>query len=66
MLEPEIEITCPFCQGNEVMIIDIIAGCNPPLPDIFALACKKCGSTGIGYHDSKGWKINWDETVKTS
>ncbi len=65
MIEPEIEITCPFCQSNEVVIVDIIAGNNPPLPDIVALDCKKCGRTGSGYQDSKGWKIDWDDSAES-
>lgn len=32
MLEPEKEITCPFCQSNEVVVVDIIADNNPPFP----------------------------------
>jgi hypothetical protein len=66
MLEPEIEITCPYCQSNEVVVVDFIAAFNAPLPDIYALDCQRCGRTGSGYQDSGGWKIDWDEIVETS
>lgn len=64
--DPKVETTCPFCQSNEVIITGIIAAFNAPLPDIFALDCKKCGRTGSGYQDSKGWKIDWDNIAETS
>jgi hypothetical protein len=62
----KIEVDCPVCQSGEVFIVDIIAGGIAPLPDIFAIDCKKCGHTGSGYQDSRGWKIDWDKPVETS
>lgn len=62
-LEPEkVEVTCPFCQSDEVFVVDFIAGGMFPLPDIFAIDCKRCGHTGSGYQDSKGWHIDWDKS----
>jgi hypothetical protein len=67
ILEPErIEVTCPFCESNEVFIIDFIAGAMFPLPDIFAIECKKCGHTGSGYQDSRGWKTEWSNGVEAA
>lgn len=63
-LEPEkIEATCPFCQSDEVFIIDFIAGGILPLPDIFAIECRKCVHTGSGYQDSKGWHTEWGKSI---
>jgi hypothetical protein len=60
MLQPgKIEVTCPFCQSDEVFIIDFIAGATFPLPEVFAIDCQKCGHTGSGYQDNKGWHIEW-------
>lgn len=46
------------------MFIIVFAGCMFPLPDIFAIECKKCGHTGNGYQDSKGWHITWGKSVE--
>lgn len=60
--EAKIETTCSICKRSEVFIVDIIAAFNlPHLPDIFAVDCKICGLTGIGYQDEEGWKIEWDK-----
>lgn len=62
-LVPEkIEATCPSCQSDEVFVVDFIAGSIFPLPDIFAIDCKRCGHTASGYQDSKGWHIKWDKS----
>lgn len=66
MEEPNIEAPCPFCQSNKVVITGIIAAFNAPLPDVFALDCKKCGRQGSGYQDSKGWTIDWEEIADNS
>lgn len=66
-IEPEkIEATCPFCQSDEIFILDFIAGAMFPLPDIFAIECKKCGHTSRGYQDNREWKIEWSKSVETS
>jgi hypothetical protein len=63
-LEPEkIDVTCDLCQSDEVFIIDFIAGCMFPLPDIFAIECRKCGYIGNGYQDSRGWHTEISKSV---
>ena len=65
IFEPvKIGTICPSCKSEDVFVIDFLAGCMFPLPDIFAIECKKCGHTGSGYQDSKGWHITWGKSVE--
>lgn len=67
MLGPErIEAVCLFCESTEVFIIDFIVGSIFPLPDIFAVECKRCGHTGSSYQDSRGWKTEWSTGIETA
>ena len=39
--QPEkIDAKCPFCHGEQVFMVDIIAALNAPLPTLFAIECK--------------------------
>ena len=61
--QPEkIDAKCPFCHGEQVFMVDIIAALNAPLPTLFAIECKTCGRTGEGHQEQERWHIDWNES----
>jgi transcription elongation factor Elf1 len=63
MLDTNGETLCPFCNSNQLVVVDIIAAFNGLLPDIFAIDCKNCGRMGQGYQTDGKWQITWDEVA---
>ena len=62
--QPEkIEAKCPFCHGEEVFMVDIIAACDAPLPTRFAIRARPVGVLGMDIKIKRGGTLTGTNPV---